>query len=183
LAIVAKPLVLVLFTEKWIPCVPYLQLLCVVGMLYPLHVINLNVLIAQGRSDLFFRLEILKKILIVIAIAVTYRWGITAMIYGQIATSCFAYFLNSYYTGKILDYPITAQIQDLMPSLVLAGIMGLGVYALKYTPITNQLALLSAQIMTGIVFYVSICYIFRISSFMEVIEIVKSKLLNLRHTN
>ena len=183
LAIVAKPLVLVLLTEKWTLCIPYLQLLCVVGMLYPVHVINLNVLIAQGRSDLLFRLEILKKILIVIAIAVTYRWGIIALIYGQIATSCFAYLLNSYYTGKMLDYPITEQIQDLMPSLALAGIMGLGVYALKYAHIANQLALLSAQTMTGIVLYVGICYIFRISSFMEVVEMIKSKLVNFRYAD
>ena len=183
LAIVAKPLVMVLLTEKWAPCIPYLQLLCVVGMLYPVHVINLNVLTAQGRSDLFFRLEILKKILIVIAIAVTYRWGIIAMIYGQIVTSCLGYFLNAYYTGKTLDYPITEQIQDLIPSLALAGIMGLGVYALKYAHITNQLALLSAQLMTGIVLYAVLCYIFRISSFMETIEMVKSRLLDLRYAN
>jgi hypothetical protein len=146
-------------------------------------VINLNVLVAQGRSDLFLRLEILKKIMVVIAIAITYRWGIIAMIYGQIVTSCLAYFLNAYYTGKMLDYPITEQIQDLMASLALAGIMGLGVYALKYAHIANQLALLFAQTMTGIVLYVSICYIFRISSFMEVIEMVKSKLLKFRCAN
>ena len=183
LAIVAKPMVLLLLTEKWVPCVPYLQLLCVVGMLYPLHLINLNVLIAQGRSDLFFRLEVLKKFLVVIAIAVTYRWGIIAMIYGQIATSCLAYFLNAYYTGKMLDYPITEQIQDLIPSLALAGIMGLGVYSLKYISMVNQLALLSAQIMTGIVLYAGICYIFRISSFMEAIEMIKSKLPNLGYAD
>ena len=183
LAIVAKPLVLLLLTEKWAPCIPYLQLLCVVGMLYPLHVINLNVLAAQGRSDLFLRLEILKKILIVIAIAVTYRWGIIAMIYGQIATSCLAYFLNAYYTGKMLDYPITEQIQDLIPSLALASIMGGCVYAFHYTPIVNQSALLFVQIMTGIVLYAALCYIFRISSFMEVIEIVTSKLIKLRYSD
>ena len=178
LAIVAKPLVLVLLTEKWAPCIPYLQLLCVVGMLYPLQVINLNVLTAQGRSDLFFRIEVLKKILVVIAIAVTYRWGIIAMIYGQIVTSCLGYFLNSYYTGKMLDYPITEQIQDLIPSLALASIMGGGIYVLKYAPIVNQLALLSAQVITGIVIYTGICYIFRISSFIEVVAIAKTKLLS-----
>ena len=176
LAIVAEPLVLLLLTEKWAPCIPYLQLLCVVGMLYPVHSINLNVLIAQGRSDLLFRIEILKKILIVIAISITYRWGIIAMIYGQIATSCLAYFLNAYYTGQMLDYPITEQIQDLMPSLTLASIMGGGIYALKYAPIVNQSVLLLVQIMTGIVLYAVLCYIFRISSFMDVIEMVKSNL-------
>jgi len=183
LAIVAKPLVHVLLTDKWLPCVPYLQLHCAVGILYPLHTINLNVLIAQGRSDLFLRLVVLTKFLIVIAIGITYRWGIIAMIYGQIAASCLAYFINTYYTGKMLDYPVTKQVQDLMPSLMLACLMGGGIYALHYAPIVNQLALLSVQIMTGTVLYIGLCYIFRISSFMEALEIVKSKLLNFRHAD
>lgn len=183
LAIVARPLVLVLLTEKWLPCVPYLQLLCVGGMLYPLHVINLNVLIAQGRSDLFFRLELLKKIASVIAIAATYRWGIIAMIYGQIATSCLCYILNAYYTGKMLGYSIDKQIKDLMPALALACMMGLGVYALKYAYIGNQLALLSAQIMTGIVLYAGLCYIFRLSSFLEILGMIKSRLAKRRGVN
>ena len=183
LVIVAKPLVLVLLTEKWLPCVPYLQLSCVPGMLYPLHVINLNVLIAQGRSDLFFRLEILKKILVVIAISITYRWGIIAMIYGQMATSCIAYYLNAYYTGKLLNYPITEQIQDLLPSLMLSGIMGLGVYCLKYVSITNQIALLSVQIIAGVVIYSGLCYVFRMSSFIEVLKTIKSKSPIFRYTD
>ena len=178
LAIVAKPLILVLLTEKWAPCTPYLQLLCVVGMIYPLHLINLNVLNAQGRSDLFFRLELLKRILVVIAIIITYRWGIIAMIYGQIAISSFSYYLNSYYTGKMLDYPLTEQIKDFIPSLALVGTMGLGVFALKYIIIGNQLTLLVAQISTGIVLYIGICYLFRVSIFMEVIKMIKSKLRN-----
>jgi len=117
---------------------------------------------------------------VVIAIAVTYRWGIVAIIYGQIVTSFLAYFLNAYYTGKMLDYPIFKQLQDLMPSLVLAGIMGLGVYVLKY-PIANQLALLFAQISTGVVFYSTLCYIFQISSFMEVVEIVTLEFRKIRY--
>jgi len=178
MAVVAKPMILLLLTEKWAPCVPYLQLLCVVGMLYPLHLINLNVLIAQGRSDLFFRLEVLKKIVVVIAIAVTYRWGIITMIYGQIATSFIAFYLNAYYTGKMLDYPISQQIQDLAPSLVLSLMMGFGIYALNYTAIINPLVLFITQIMTGIILYAGACYIFRIASFLEIIEMIKSKLPN-----
>ena len=95
LAVVARPLVVVLLTEKWLPCVFYLQLLCVAGVFYPLHVINLNVLTSLGRSNLFLRLEILKKILTVVAVVVTYRWGIAAMIYGQIVTSFLAYYPGS----------------------------------------------------------------------------------------
>lgn len=175
LAIVAKPMVLVLFTEKWLPCVPYLQLLCVVGMLYPVTSTNMNVLNSQGRSDLFFRLEVLKKIFFVFSIAITYHWGIIVMIYGQIALACFSYLLNAYYSGKIINYPIFEQIRDLVPSLLLTAIMSVGVYLLNYMPIYNQFAMLSVQIITGILLYTAICYIFRISSFLEILKLIKSR--------
>lgn len=183
LAIVAKPLVHVLLTDKWLPCVPYLQLFCAVGILIPLQSVNLHLLKAQGRADLFFRIEILKKALFVIAIAVTYRWGIEAMIYGQIVASFLAYYLNSYYTGKLLDYPITEQLQDILPTLGLASVMGFGVYMLKYSALTNQTALLLVQIISGIVIYTLLCRVFRLSSFMEVVEIIKLQLFKLRHAN
>ena len=183
LIVVAEPLVQVLLTDKWLPCVPYLRLLCVVGMLYPLQVINLNVLIAQGRSDLLLRLEVLKKILIAAAIFITYRWGIIALIYGQIATILIAYYLNSYYSGKMLDYPITEQIRDILPSLGLACAMGGGIYMLCYIPIPSQTVLLFLQIISGIAIYILLCHIFRLSSFKEIIELVKPRLLIFRSAN
>jgi len=175
LAIVAKPLVLVLLTEKWLPSVPYLQLFCVLGMLHPIHLINLSALNAQGRSDLFVRVEVLKKFLTIIIILITYRWGITAMIYGQIIVSFLSFYLNAYYTQKLLDYSIIEQIRDFIPSLALAGIMGVGVYALQYASITDELVLLIAQIITGVVLYSGMCYLFRISSFMEILKLIKSR--------
>jgi len=181
LAIVAKPLVVVLLTEKWLPCVLYLQLLCIIGMLYPLHVVNLNVLKAQGRSDLFFRLEIIKKILVVVAIASTYRWGIITMIYGQIATSCIAYFLNAYYTGKMLDYPAIEQVRDVAPTLLMVCLMGLGGFVLKYVFVGSLLVLLTVQVVTGVVIYISICYIFQAPSFMEILEMIKSRVSQYRY--
>jgi len=181
LLIVAEPLVHVFLSSKWLPCVPYLQLHCVAGILYPFNIMNLNVLIAMGRSDLCLRLVILTKLLVAIAVVITYRWGIIAMIYGQIASSSLAYILNAYYTGKMMDYPASRQVQDLMPGLMLSCLMGGGVYALRYAPIDSLLALLSVQIMAGTVLYTFLCYIFRISSFMEALEIVKSKLLNPRY--
>ena len=105
LAVVARPLVLVLLTEKWAESIIYLQLLCAVGLLFPLHLINLNILQSMGRSDLFLRLEIIKKALVVINIAVTWRWGISAMICGMVAMSMIAYYLNSYYTGIVDRLP------------------------------------------------------------------------------
>lgn len=169
LAVTAKPLVSVLLTDKWLPSVPYLQLLCFGGLLYPLHAINLNVLIAQGRSDLYFRLEIIKKVVAVVAIAFTYRWGIIIMIYGQIASSIICYYLNSFYTGKLLNYSIIKQIVDLVPTLGFALLMGGIVHALNWIPIQSQLILLLLQATTGVVLFTALCWIFKLSSFVSIV--------------
>lgn len=110
-----------------------------------------------------------------LAIAVTYRWGIMAMIHGQIVVSVFAYYLNTYYTGKLLDYPLTEQVKDFLPYLVSASIMGVGVYTLRYATLNNQFMLLFAQVITGAVVYTSMCYFFRVSAFMEVLEMIRDR--------
>ena len=176
LLLIAKPLVLVLLTEKWAPCVPYLQLLCVMGLLYPLHVINLNVLMAKGRSDLFLRLEVLKTILVVIAIAISYRWGITAMIYGQICVSILGYYLNSYYTGRLIGYPLREQVVDLLPYLGMAVAMGIGVHCIGLLPFPNNWTLLISQVLAGVIIYVALNRIFRTSAFSEIVDLLRDTL-------
>jgi teichuronic acid exporter len=147
--------------------------------LYPLHVINLNVLIAQGRSDLFFRLEIIKKIVGIILITFTVHWGISIMIVGQIVCSLISYFLNSYYTEKFLNYSFIEQFYDIFHSLFLAMLMGVGIYMIKFLSISQLSLLLTAQIVTGIVSYVVLCRLTKLPLFMEVWQIIKSKLFQL----
>jgi len=167
LAVIARPLVLVLLTEKWAESIPYLQLLSLLGLLYPLHVINLNLLQALGKSNLFLRLEIIKKALIVINIAVTWRYGISAMICGMIPLSIIAYYLNSYYTGSLIGYPIWEQLRDLFSYLILAVLMGMTVYVAGLLPIPNHWSMLLLQITIGIVTYTCLCRLFRLAAFME----------------
>ena len=182
LAVCAKPLVRVILTDKWLPSVPYLQLLCVAGMLLPLQAINLNVLKAQGRSDLFFRLALIKKLLAVLAIILTYRLGIVVMIYGQVVTSVIGYYINSYYTAKLIKYPITEQILDLLPTVALATVMGGAVFALTLTPIQSQNILLALQVITGAILYASLCWTFKISSFVSIVEKVGPRWRQFRQT-
>ena len=115
LAAVAKPLILFLLTEKWAPCIPLLQMLCFAGLLYPIHLLNLNVLLAMGRSDLFFKVGLIKKVLAVIAIVVTYQLSIQWMVAGMVVTDLLSYFVNSFYTKKFVDYSIAQQLRDLYP--------------------------------------------------------------------
>ena len=174
--ITAKPVVSVILTEKWLPCVPYLQLLCIIGLILPLQVLNLNILMAKGRSDLFLRLEILKKILVVISITITYRWGIQAMIYGQICVSSLSYYLNSYYTGRLIDYPLREQIFNLLPYFGITIVMGICVYCLQLFPFPNNWSLLICQVLVGISIYSAISRALKVPAFIEVISILKGKL-------
>jgi teichuronic acid exporter len=176
IAVVARPLVLVLLTEKWAPCVPYLRLLCLVGLFFPLHVINLNLLMAKGRSDLFFRLEVLKKVIVVAVIIVTCRWGIEAMIWGQIVASVACYYLNSFYTGRLIAYPLREQVLDLFPYFGAALFMGAVVHAWNWVPFPEEWALLATQIVSGVIIYTLLCRIFGLSAFIEVCAIFRAKL-------
>lgn len=176
LAVVARPLVLVLLTAKWAPCIPYLQLLSLVGLLFPLHLINLNVLQAMGRSDLFLQLEIIKKVLIVCNIALTFRWGIEAMITGQIVTSIVSYYLNAYYNKSLLNYSIWEQIGDLYPYMLNALLMGGAAYSLVYISFTSPLLLLACQVAMGGLVYLTICRILQLSAYTDLQQMVTTRL-------
>ena len=180
LAVTARPLVLVLLTEKWAESIPYLQLYCLAMLLFPLHVINLNLLQALGRSDLFLRLEIIKKVLVAVNIAVTWRWGISAMICGMIAMSVIAYFLNSYYAGILIGYPIQEQLRDLLIYMIMAALMGIGLYGVGLLPFPNHWSELLVQILVGIVLYGGLCRLFRLEAFMDIWRMSFNKMLFLR---
>jgi teichuronic acid exporter len=174
LALVAKPLVLILLTEKWLLSVPYMQLFCIIGMLSPILTINLNVLNAQGRSDLYLKIDIINKFLILVSVVITYRFGITVMLYGQIVNYFIAYFLSTHYTEVLLNYSFFMQIKDMLPTITVTFLMGIFVYILKFFPFSSQLMLLIAQITTGIFIYASLCYLFKLPQFFEAIKIIKT---------
>lgn len=129
LAASAKPLVLILIGEKWLESVSYLQIICFSGMLYPLHALNLSLLQVKGRSDLFLRLEIIKKTMAIIPIALGILYGIKFLLWGGVLMSFISYFINSYYSSKLIGYSTKKQIQDMLPtfsiSIIVAAIMWL----------------------------------------------------------
>lgn len=174
IAVCSQPIIIVLFTEKWAPAIPYLQLLCISGLLYPLQTLNLNVLKAKGRSELFFRLEIIKRVLVIISLALTYRWGVLSIIYGQVVLSVIAYFLNSYYTGILTGYSSKDQVKDFMPYLLSAGLMGGSIYSLALLPFPGYISLLLAQITFGIIIYIVLCRLFKLVAFIETWETIKT---------
>jgi teichuronic acid exporter len=130
LAAIAKPLILVLIGAKWMQAVIYLQIICFAGMLYPLHAINLNMLMVKGRSDLFLRLEIIKKIIAIIPIFLGIFYGIEFMLWGGVFISFAAYLLNSYYSAMLINYSTWAQVKDIAPSFLVSIFVALAMWCL-----------------------------------------------------
>jgi O-antigen/teichoic acid export membrane protein len=176
LAVTARPLVIVLLTEKWLPCVPYIQLLCIAGALYPLSLIHVNALSAQGRSDLFLRLEIIKKVLTVVAVAATFHFGVIGLLIGSVIVSVMSYALNGYYSTTLFAYSWREQVFDLLPYAALSAIMGVCVKGVNWLPLTGNLSLLIVQVVTGVVVYATGSWFWRVSAFSETCELLGSKL-------
>ena len=129
LAALAKPVVIVLITEKWAASIPYLAVICFSVMWRPIHILNLNLLQVKGRSDLFLRLEIIKKVLSLLVILITMRYSVMAMCIGSVITSILCLYINTYYTGKLINVGFLTQMKDILPSLFFSLSMGALVYA------------------------------------------------------
>jgi len=155
MAATAKPVILILIGEKWLPAVMYLQIICFAAMLYPLHVINLNILQVKGRSDLYLRLEIIKKTIAVIPILLGIFISIEYLLWGSVFTSFIAFFLNSYYSGSIINYSTKQQIKDIFPTFVIAAVTSLIMWLFSFLPWNNWLVLL-LQIVVGITMAISV---------------------------
>jgi len=175
LAAVSKPLVLSLIGEKWLQSVEYLRLLCFVGMLYPLSAINLNMLNVKGKSNLFLRLEIIKKSLAVPVVIIGISMGIKIMIIGMLFTSTLGYFLNSYYSGRLIGYRNWDQIKDILPSLLMAIFVGIIVYlASNIIPLNNTL-LLIVLLLLGLLLIIGISEVLKLGDYISIKQIIVEK--------
>lgn len=130
LAVIAEPMVLALLGENWIGTVVYLQLLCIAGLFFPLQQINIQAIAALGRSDLFLKIEILKKILFIPAILLGIFIGIKAMIIGMILSSFMNFYINAYYLEKVINYGFWEQVIDILPVFILSLLMGAVVFGI-----------------------------------------------------
>lgn len=153
LVFTATSVVEVLLTEKWLPCVFFLRIFCISYMFQPIHTANLNAIKALGRSDMFLKLEVIKKIIGIILLMLTVNIGVQAMAYSSLVSCIFCQIINSWPNKKLLNYSYLAQLRDIFPNIILAMIMGVLVYpvsAIGFPPVITLLI----QAPLGIVIYV-----------------------------
>lgn len=175
--VLAEPLTVFLFTDKWLPMVPIFQVICLSGLLYPLHLYNLLILQVKGRSDLFLKLEIVKKVLSTIVLFISFYFGLYGLLWGQLIFSVLALFINTYYAGNMINYSAKKQLLDMIPLFMLAGFVGLIVYVLDAYLFINFINILRLIInaITALLFYLGLSYIFKFSSLLEIKNIILRK--------
>ena len=173
LAACATPLVRLLLKEQWLPCVPYMQIFCAIYAFYPLHTANLNAIKAMGRSDIFLKLEVVKKILETSVLLITLRYGVLAMALGQLFCDILAQLINAWPNKKLLNYPYWTQLKDLMPCLLLSLAMAGCVLAVQLLGLHDLLTLV-IQILLGVVIYVLGAKLLKLDSFDYILNMVKT---------
>ena len=169
----AEPIVRLLLTDKWLPCVPFLRIFCFTYMFWPLHTANLNAIQAMGRSDLYLELEIIKKAVGMILLLFTMRISVMAMAYSMIISSILSQIINSWPNWKLLDYNYCEQLRDILPSIMLALLMGGGVYYLKFLPLPTVI-ILFIQFILGAAIYIGISALLRLEEFEYLSGLAKS---------
>lgn len=175
--VLAKPLFQFVLTAKWLPAVPYFQWLCIVGILFPLNAFNLNIVNVKGRSDIFLKLEIVKKLIITAGIIITVPYGIKALLIFQAINSIIAYVLNSFYSGRFIQYPLAEQLSDILPTLFLATGMGGAIYTVDYF-FGNGVGPLMRLIMgfgLGTLLYGILSHFMKLVPYLELSTIIKLK--------
>lgn len=167
----------ILLTDKWLPAAPYLVIFCITYMFYPIHTANLNAIKAMGRSDLFLKLEIAKKIVGLSVLFLTMWFGVKVMAYSLLFTSVASQIINTWPNKKLLGYGYIEQLKDIFPGIIMAVVMGIVVSFGTYIPVVKG-AQLIIQIVVGIAVYILGSKLFRLDSFYYIENILAKKFLH-----
>ena len=175
LALLADPFVRLLLGVKWLPVIVLLQWMCFARIFYPISVINMNILNAIGRSDLFLKVDLSKLPLIILALVITLPLGVKAMVIGHVVTSLIAFFFNAYMPGKLFGYGAFSQLRDMAPVFFATTLMAIGVFLSIYF-VEILLLKLFIGLFTGIIIYIAVSYLLKSNEMNE----LKTLLLKIR---
>lgn len=172
LAVTSRSLVLLLLTERWLPIVPFIQIACVTFAFWPVHTANLQAINAMGRSDIFLKIEIIKKIVSLTILAISLPFGIYAIAMGGAVRGILSTFINAFPNRKLLNYEIREQLKDILPSMLSSAFMGSIIYLFNYLAL-SPLYILAMQVTFGMFLYTLVAYIFKIESFLYLMGTIR----------
>ena len=173
LAAVATPLTKLLLTDKWLPAVPFIQFCCFTYAFWPIHTANLQAIKATGRSDIFLKLEIIKKVVGVIALCVSIPFGLYAMMWASCISAVLSSFINASPNKKLLGYSYLEQVKDMLPSFLLSLLMCGITLSLRYLHLGSLVTML-LQVSIGAAIYIGLAKLFRLECFTYILNMVKN---------
>ena len=174
LSALARPLIIVMITEKWESSILLLQLMCFSMMWYPIHAINLNLLTVKGRSDLFLKSEIIKKSYGLVALAITLPISLVAVVLSRWVTNVLSLIVNTYYTKKLLNYGFWQQMRDLIPIFLLSLVMWGAIHVVNMFVVNYVLQILVGGLV-GVIIYIGLAFLLRFPELEDVKYMIKIK--------
>lgn len=177
LIVVSRPLIVFLLTDKWLPIVPFFVLFCLAGAFTPIGLINGNMLKVKGQFNLIFKLELVKRTIMILLLLITSAYGLNAIVFGQMIFMLTGMALNLYFGGKTIGYGVLDQIKSILPYFIISFTAVLPAYFLQNSTLfPNNTVLLMIQISSIIVIYLWMSRIFKLFAYIEIMSILKSKL-------
>ena len=167
----AKPMILFLLGNQWQEAVPYLQIMGLGMMLYPLQVINLNILKVKGRSDQILKLEIIKRIIGIIPLLLGIFYSIYWMLWGSVMVGVVGYFLDSHYASRLIEYSLFQQIKDITPSFLVALTTASVLFMMSFLPL-SPFILFPLQLITGVILIYTLSLLFHLESLKGIISLL-----------
>jgi len=175
-AAIAHPLFLLVLGEQWLEAVPYFQVLCLGGMFLPIHSFNLNVFKVFGRSDLFLKLEIIKKVIITVALIIGFQFGIMGLVWSSVISGYLALFVNTYYSANMINYSSKNQFLDMLPTFLSSGLMFVIITFILNNMVNYHLVTqLSIGVIVGFLFYFLINKLFKAAPLIYLLTLLKEK--------
>lgn len=171
-ACVAEEFISIVLTDKWLPAVPFLQIFCLVYMFYPVHTSNLNAIKAVGRSDIFLRLEVIKKVIGIALLLLSVRMGVMAMAYSLLINSLLSQIINAWPSKSLIDYGFVEQLKDIIPTVILTLFMALVISSVDLLQLSTVLSLI-VKIVVGVIIYVAGSVISKNEVFIYLWDLVK----------
>lgn len=173
LAVTSEALISIILTDKWLPSVPFVQIFCISYAIWPIHTANLQAINALGRSDIYLKLEIIKKVIGLIILIISVQWGIYAIAFGGVLSGLISSFINAFPNKKLFNYSYSEQIKDILPSFFTASFMGILVYSVRLLELTEAVTLL-IQIPIGIIIYITVAKLLKLECYVYLVETVRT---------
>lgn len=173
---IAEPLFKLVLGDEWMAGVPFFQILCLSSMFYPIQAFNLNVFKVYGRSDLFLKLEIIKKSVIVICILITFNFGVYGLVWSSVITSYIALLINTHYSADLIGYSGKQQFREMLPTFLMSFVSAAGIYAYyRFFPDLSDLWKVIVGCFLGTGIYLGLNYMFKTDPLNYTIALIKNR--------